>query len=675
MALMVRHPFTQTVLAKMATTYLSRNLQTEVNIHRLEITSFKSISFDDVLIKDLRNDTLLYTGQLSVQFKNYNFKNAAFDIENIGLENADISLRKLKESQELNLKFIVDYFKKQNTQETPGMTELDIDQQKKELLFSLDKLSIINSRFKFENQTKQRKHSGIDFIDINVFIENFEATNAIIQNDTLTVDIHQIALYEHSGFQVDSLSCQFKISPEILLAKNLLLLTPKNDIDLDLTFSYKSFKDYKDFLEKIKIQSDIRPSTINLSEVGYFAPVMFAMDNRLKISGDIKGTVDNFKAKDFKFAYGSTTQFRGNVQMNGLPNIKETYSHLSIKDFFTTVVDVRQLNLPMPGSNIKLPEILARFGGMKIKGKFTGFYNDFVSYASFKTDIGQVSTDILLRVNEYNDVEYLGNISANDFHSGKFFGIENNLQRLDLIADISGSGLSLDNMQISMEGLVDSLEFHDNIYNEIIISGNLNDQKFTGNIDVKDELGYVDFNGIVDFSQNIPQYNFTAGIKDAKLQKINLVHRDTSMTLSTYLNINLIGDQLDNMQGIIKIDSTRYYERGEFYSMNDFTLSVTRDASNFSLIRLFSDFVDATFEGQFHFMDLPSEVNKIGNLYLNSLFPDSTYVDSTLNRQDFIFDIELKNTSSLAELFVPDLIIEDGSWLTGGYNSRIIATS
>ena len=141
---------------------------------------------------------------------------------------------------------------------------------------------------------------------------------------------------------VDSLACNFKISENILQARNLLALTPGNDLDLDLKFSFNSFKDFNDFIRKVHIQTEIRPSTINLTEVGYFAPLMFAMDNRIKVSGKINGTVDNFKAKNFKFAYGQSTQFRGNVQMNGLPYIKETFSHFSIKDFSTTVDDVRQ---------------------------------------------------------------------------------------------------------------------------------------------------------------------------------------------------------------------------------------------------------------------------------------------------------------------------------------------
>jgi hypothetical protein len=670
-SLLVRHPFTQTILAKIATTYLTKKLQTRVNIDRLEITSFKSLSMKNFLVHDQRNDTLLFTGKFSVNLKDYSLKNSNFNIAKINLEHADIRVRKYKETNELNMKFIIDFFRK-DTSDVSRAPMLDtLINRQKDLQLSLKGLTISNSIFIFENQTKERKHAWIDFRDIEVHINHLDVSNAIIENDTLMVDINQISFFEKSGFQVDSLSCQFKISTNILQAQKLLLRTPVNDIDLDLTFSYDSFKDYKDFIHNIHIQSTIRPSTINLVDVGYFAPVMFKMDNRIKLSGNIKGTVDNFKAKDFKFAYGGTTQFRGNIQMNGLPDIKETYSHLSIKDFFTTIEDVRRLNLPIKNSYVDLPEILTNLGKIKVHGKFTGFYNDFVSYGSFLTEIGQVHTDILLVVNSEDDIEYKGKIAANDFNLGQFLNIQNYVNKLDLNAEIIGSGVKFENMNISLNGIIDSLEFFNNIYNEIIISGDLVDQKFEGNVNVTDELGNLDFNGIIDYSQNIPRYNFIAALKDAQLQKINLANRDPSMSLSTNLNINLIGDQIDNMQGIIMIDSTKYSELGETYVMNDFTLSITRDESRYSLIRLYSDFIDASVEGNFYLRELPKQFYKIGNQYLDTLFSYSYSTDTTLNNQDFVFDIQLKNTNPITQLFLPELQVANETQLIGGFNSII----
>jgi len=248
LSLLIRHPFSQTVLAKITTSFLSNKLQSKVNIDRLEITSFKSLKLKNFLIMDQRDDTLLFTGDFSVILKKYSFKNSDFDISSINLEKADIRLRKYKENNELNLNFIIDYFKK-DTSSVSYAPKLDsVLKTQKHMLLSLKGLTISDSKFIFENQTKERKHAWIDFRDIELHINQLDVSNAILENDTLLVDVNQISFLDKSGFQVDSLSCQFKFSPKILQAQKLFLKTPVNDIDLDLTFSYDSFKGFKNFI-------------------------------------------------------------------------------------------------------------------------------------------------------------------------------------------------------------------------------------------------------------------------------------------------------------------------------------------------------------------------------------------------------------------------------------------
>lgn len=81
--------------------------------------------------------------------------------------------------------------------------------------------------------------------------------------------------------------------------------------------------------------------------------------------------------------------------MNGLPEIEETFVHLKINELVTDADDIQSLTIPgeEAGNSFHLPEELKRLGSIRVKGKFTGFYNDFVSNATFQTDAGSVSTN------------------------------------------------------------------------------------------------------------------------------------------------------------------------------------------------------------------------------------------------------------------------------------------
>ncbi|RLD55855.1 MAG: hypothetical protein DRJ05_12255, partial [Bacteroidetes bacterium] len=574
-------------------------------------------------------------------------------------------------SSKMNLSFILNYFNSKATDEEETINDsIDITPSKPWDI-KLGKLAIRHSEFVYQNQNRTKVQGQMDYSDMKVTGINLDLENFSMKGDTLFAIINHLSANEKCGIQLDSLSGDFKFSSKILYVEGLHILTPLNDLDLDLEFSYESLAAYRNFIQDVKIRAHIRPSIANLTEVGYFAKVMFPMDNRIKISGDVRGTVDNMKAKNFKFAYGKTTQFRGNITMSGLPEVRETFAHLSIRDFVTSATDVASFRLPTNEVFIPLPKEIQNFGTVRINGKFTGFYNDFVSFANFRTDIGNVNTDLVLKVNSSNTIAYNGKIKAVDLDFGKLLNADDNLGLLTFSAAVNGSGFNKDNANISLNGLIDSVNVYENIYRQITLAGNMAEKKFTGDLQVNDDKVKIDFNGSIDFNNSVPAYNFTAKIDSAYLQQLNLVQRTPSMCLSTNMNINFRGDDIDNIQGIIKLNNTLYSEKGNDYFMKDFTLSITRDSTEYAFISLYSDIVDAMVEGKFKLAEVPARVENLLNTYLDTLFVESIPTDSLFFVQDFIFEITLKKTKAISELFVPQLLVKQNTVFNGGFNTRI----
>lgn len=653
-------------MARVATNYLETKLNTTIKIARLEFNPLKRIFLKEVLILDLQHDTLLYAEELKVGWKKLSFKNTGFKPTSIFLNHAGIYLRKYKNTTELNYSFVLNYFS--------SGEEITTDTLKIEtapLSFSLEKINISNCRFIFQDQNDTVQIEEINFSDIDLLINTFETGEISINGDSITADIRQFAFQEKSGFKVDSLSGNIIYCQTLLQADNLRVRTENNDIDLDVAFTYESMESFNDFIHLVNIQANIRPTTLNLYDVGYFAPILFEMDNITKVEGKISGTVDNFKTRDFKFSYGDETHFDGSIQMNGLPDFFSTFIHLSISDFNTSASDIEMYNLPIASNRLQLPEFLNKLGVIHVKGKFTGFYKDFVSYGKFRTDLGTMNTDILLKVNTNGEIEYRGNLATQNLDVGTLFALESYLNKLTLNTEIRGRGTDFETMDLTVNGMIQSIDFYNNTYNQVEIEGNLSDKKFNGAVKVNDELIKLDFKGIIDYSKVIPAYNFIAVIDSAQLHQMNLVSKDSALYLSTRLEIDLSGNNFDNLQGIVKLDSTAYSENGKLYTMNDFTLSVTRDGTDYALLRLFSDLADVSIEGKFLFLDLPYHLNLFMNQYLDTLFVDLPVPDYIVKEQDFIFDVELKNTKPLSELFLPPLKVAKGTRITGGFNSKI----
>jgi hypothetical protein len=660
LVILVRNPFAQTLLARIATSYLSRELGTEVKVHKLEIRSFHKIDLYGLLAKDQHADTLLSIRKIKLRLKGLNHLRGNIILQSLTVEQADLRITKYEGQEQSNLGLILNQFSSEDTVATVVVAKD----------FILNEITLTDTRFRYNNMNEPIDTTIIDFEHPEVTNLFIQAKNLRISGDTVSADIEFLSLTEKTGFRVDTLSCNFRMEPTSLIAENLILKTHDNDLDLDLKFSFDQFNHFNDFLNLIEVSAMFRPSMVNLVEVRYFAPVMETMDNSIRLSGNIRGTVNDFKARDFEFSFGQSTQFKGNIQMQGLPDVTETFCHLSIENLVTTANDIRGFRLPLEGGELPIPELLDKLGRISIKGKFTGFYNDFVSYAHFNTAMGNAKTDLLLRMDPTNTIEYKGSLTTTNFNAGKLFSAEEDLGRIDLSANVQGSGVSFEKMQLSMEGKVGLFEFRNIAYRDILINGDLTNKKFTGMLDVNDDLIQLSFNGVIDYSQNIPLFNFKALVRDAWLDKINLISRDSSSVLSTNISINFMGDQIDNMQGIIILDSTRYEEMGKQIFVKDITLSITRDLNEFSILRLYSDFLDATIEGRFRLMELPDDVSWLLGHHLETLFsiPASGSTGSLV--QDFTFSLELKNTRPLSELFVPNLSIAPKTNISGGFNSR-----
>ncbi len=655
----------------MATDYLTKEVGTNVHIDKVKISSLKEFCLRNVFVEDLHRDTLLFAGKLTVNLNWFSIKNEKLYFKEINVDSAVFRLKTYEGSQTNNLGFVLDYFNAKASGEKEGIRDSIKVAPPKPWDIRLDKLVVHQSEFVYQNQNSPRTEGQMDYNDMKVTGVDLDLENFSMKADTMFAKINHLSAHEKCGFRLDSLSGDFKFSSRILLVKDFHVLTPMNHIKLDLEFSYQSLTAFMNFNRDIKIEAHIKPSIVNLAEVGYFAKTMFPMDNRMKISGDVRGTVDNFKARNFKFAYGKTTQFRGDVTMSGLPEVRETFTHLSIRDFITSAADVESFRLPTDEVFIPLPMVIQNFGKTRIKGRFTGFYNDFVANANFRTDIGNVSTDLVLKVNSSNTVTYTGKIKTVDLDAGKLLNVKDNLGLLTFSATVDGSGLNGNNANINIGGLIDSVNVFGNLYRQITLAGNLAEKKFSGDFQVNDKKVQIDFNGSIDFNNSVPAYNFTAEIDNAYLQQLNLVERTPSMCLSTSMNIDFRGDDIDNIQGIIKLNNTKYSEKEKSYFMKDFTLSITRDSTEYAFISLYSDIVDAMVEGKFKLAEVPARVENLFNTYLDTLFSETIQKDSLHFDQDFIFEVTLKNTKAISELFVPQLLVEPNTVFSGGFNTHI----
>jgi hypothetical protein len=131
----------QTYVAKKAANYLSKELNTRVELSSIYIKPFKSLVLDSLYIQDLEKDTLVFSPKFSININYFSIKERKINVKLIQMDNGKFHLKKFKD-QSTNLTFILNYFSSGKTTNKKVSKPYDI---------SIGKVVLNNISFKYKN--------------------------------------------------------------------------------------------------------------------------------------------------------------------------------------------------------------------------------------------------------------------------------------------------------------------------------------------------------------------------------------------------------------------------------------------------------------------------------------------------------------------------------------------
>jgi hypothetical protein len=260
---------------------------------------------------------------------------------------------------------------------------------------------------------------------------------------------------------------------------------------------------------------------------------------------------------------------------------------------------------------------------------------------------------------------YSGHLATTGFDVGSYWSIPD-MGAVTLSADIKGSGLSLDNMTARLNGTIGSMTYRNYDYRNIEVSANVSKKLFNGLLAIHEPNIDLDFQGSVNFQAKLPVFNFIADLKSMQFDKLNLFQVQKDVNLSARADIQLTGDKIDNLVGYIHVRQLDYREEKTLFHMNN--LDLYSDINNTGLRNMTfrSDVLDADFHGHFEFATLGDAFKQVMPNYLPALVP---LVKPVVARQDFDFNIRLRNAGLLTNLVLPGWDFDANTTVNGHFNS------
>jgi len=657
--LVFRSPTVQSWLVSKATTYLSTELNTKVHIGNIDISWFMDVVLDDLLIEDQYKHTLVKSSAVRIDISKIDIKRRHLKIDKVSLDNAEINLLKHITDSTFNYTFIVNYF---TTKKAPTA-------KAKPWIVELKGVSLSSARLRYSDEHKPHYFKLMDYNHLLISSINLDVKNIAIAGDSIKASIVKLAADEKSGLQLHNLSGNLTIYPTKIIARDLHIMTQGSDLQTDLQFSFKNLRAFNSFIDSVRIDALFRPSSLDLNELRFFISSMTGMENLLYFDGSIRGKISSLKARQFHLSFGNSSSFDGDITMDGLPNFQETFMNIKVRNLSTDYYDLTNIRLPGE-KKLTLPEEIKRIGLVDVKGYFTGFFYDFVSSADFTTSIGKLETDLSLQTGRGKLLKYGGQFNLKQWDLGKTFDVQGKVGKIDFSSSINGEILDSKHNSMSLDAVIESVVLLKNEFNGITINGQLINRLFNGNLCMNDELANLDFAGIIDFSDSIPRINCTATLEDAYLSRLNLWERDSSSRISTTMDLNFTGSNIDNLMGYLRFDHTTYSENGKDYYIKAVELNTVQISRETKKLALKSDFVDASFYGLFSFADFYHSLSNIISSYMPSLQLTPMAQQVIKKNQMFEYSIQLKNIEPLCQLFVPDLSLKSEASIFGSYDSK-----
>lgn len=524
----------------------------------------------------------------------------------------------------------------------------------------VDDITIDNGGFTLIDREESQVAENFDPQHMVFYEVNATLKNTHLVRDSIITDLN-LTTRERSGLQVKKLSCRFKISPVEMAFANLDLRINRSHITDYFAMQFSDFDDLGDFVKKVDMRASFKDAEISSDDIALFAPALADWKKEIKIKGQAYGNLSNLTGNNMDIQAGTSTELQGHIKLRGLPDINNTFIDFQARKLVTNGKDIQRF---APGLQQSSAIDLDKLTSIRFTGNYTGFIEDFVAYGDFKTNLGNIHSDLNMKFGKRHRIPvYSGNISAQDFDVGALLD-DSILGPISFNAKVDGSGFNFDELNAKIDGKVSKIYLNGYTYHNIETAGSFDKKLFQGMLQVADTNLSLRFAGGVDFNNAVPVFKFQSQIAHSDLRALNLTK--DSITFSGKLDLDFAGSNLDNFLGDARLYDINLFKNKTRVAIDTLVVYSRSDSSHGKTLTLQGNEIQGTLHGEYDLDGLPDAVQSFLSRYYPSKFSPPGNKDFN---QHFSFNFKLGNAGKIVHSFVPGLSGLDNTTVSGSMNT------
>ena len=630
----------QTYVAEKVTKNLNDTYGTDIHVNRLGLNWKGEVDVREVYIADHHNDTLIYGQELQTNIISFqNLLKGDLGFGDIIMDQAKLYVKIYEGEESDNLSIFAQKFNTGKPSTSPFS------------LFSND-VKLTNSRVAITNENLEKP-------DIFVFDNvNVTANNLIINGPEIQVNIENLSLRAARGFVIEDMQADFSYSLTNITLKDLNLKTTNSQIkgEIDLDYSKNGMAD---FINHVTITANLKNSVIATNDLNGFYNE-FGPDQLIYLDTELKGTLNNFTAVNTIFETGAST-IQGDYTFRNILDLDKDYEITATNHYIATnYYELRRFMPKVLGDVV--PVELKELQSFSLSGITYIIGSELNTKSNLESGIGQAKIDLKMgNINNIDNAYYKGNVVLSNFNLGKIANTTS-LGKMTANLDFDGRGFDKNTVNTEISGKVSSFTFEGYNYQNIVVSGNLKNPLFNGELSIDDPNLKLEFKGLIDASKETNHLDFEADVEYADLNKLNLIARDSISVFTGKVVVDMDGKTIDDVVGTINFSQTFYQNERDYYYFDDFNVTSSFEGPVRTIEINSPDIINGKITGEFLIEDIPNLFqNGIASIYAN-------YIPQEVTTNQYI-DYEFVVYNKIVDVFVPQLKLGDNTRIQGSVSS------
>lgn len=661
-------PITQRLVANKLSRLVSDDSLT-INVRRIRITPALGVDIRELLVLDLNHDTLLYAARAQTSLSRIAEKGKVVELGQTVVKGLKFSLLYNREGR-LNLTDVLHYAFPPKRKKKPKAKAFRLD---------IQRISVVDGTFGLHKAGQSVTTGRINFGDLKLQSLNVDIRHFRSVRDTVQMDIKELSCHDHSGYIVESFASRFRVCSHSMHFSNLSTSNSATNLSIpSLRMEYASWKSLGHFIDSVRIESSIDTSTISTATLAYFMPLKVTNELVADISGLFRGSVSDFRLRDFDVRIHDKTHLRIDGYVAGLPNIQNLIANVDIQTFETDTQSAMQVANAFSSKPIRPPDMMKRINSVHFNGVLTGFFGDFVAYGQLNTNVGSVQMDMGVSLKDQGVTDFNGKINTVGLQLGKILN-NPSLGQVDLTAQTKGTyAPHRGGVYAQVNSNIGRFDFRNHSYRNVSIEGFVSPRGYRGKVEAYDSIVQLQFDGNVDFSDSVPVFQFDLQVPHADLVAMGLLPPDSTATVAFSMRSYFHGNRLDNAQGEVMIRDFCYRHSHGTLQMNRIALVAENSTNNGAEIRFDSPALQAKLWGRYRFDAIPASMARLARLHIGAVVSDSlAHADSAYSADlqapynpGYTLLVRVNDINPVLQVFYPRLQLSRGSVLQAEYDPK-----